>query len=128
MRAKVLGLLTVVMAALALAGTALADGNGTQTTQYKASYTDPYFGPVACAGVNQTGKNFPGLGQDSWTCTSTTGSPLWNVAPGQTLSFGPVFWYSDYYWFILHQLVYGNQMTGTVSLDGMSYTAVGTYY
>jgi hypothetical protein len=127
---KVMVLALVVVGFGALTAVANADGNGAQTTQYKASYTDSNFGPVSCAGVHQVGKNFPGLGQDSFTCTSTTGLPLTNVVPGQVITFGPNRWFSDYYWFAAdpRQYVLDTSVEGTVSLDGMSYTAVAKFF
>ena len=47
-------------------------GLGAQITHYTASYTDPFFGPVTCTGVHQSGKNFGLWGQDSFTCTQLT--------------------------------------------------------
>lgn len=49
-------------------------GQHMTTTQFRASYYDPFAGPVTCAGVNQMGKNIPSSwGRDSYTCTSTIG-------------------------------------------------------
>jgi hypothetical protein len=106
-------------------------GKNNQTQQYKASYTDIFFGPVACAGVHQSGKSYSPLGQDSFTCTSTTGSPLTNVYPGESFdlayfnSIGLIF-LSDYYG-VQGQSVSATRLTVTVSSDGLSYTAVAGY-
>jgi hypothetical protein len=100
-------------------------GNGTQTVKYSAAYTDYTFGPVQCNGVHQTGKNFGAYGQDSFTCTSTTGSPLANVTAGEALSLGTIGgWVSD------SPVIFGlgaTGFTGTVSADVFSYSAVASY-
>ena len=131
---------------------ALADsGNGAGTTvaHYTAVYTDPFFGPVSCTGVHQAGKNFPGTaitgsgtwddpyipatgrgGEDSFTCTSTTGLPLTNVTSGESLSLAtfttPPFtgWNSD---FVPLGGEAASSFTGKVTADGFSYTAVAIY-
>jgi hypothetical protein len=124
-------------------GVAASSGTGTSVAHYTVSYIDPFFGPVTCTGVHQSGKNFGGTaitgpgpsgpytppsgtgGQDSFTCTSTTGLPLTNVTVGESLSlatFGG--WKSDF-------APLGGELatsfTGTVSGSGLSYTAVATY-
>ena len=38
-----------------------ANGNGTQTTQYTATYIDSFFGSVTCTGVHQDEKEGPNL-------------------------------------------------------------------
>jgi hypothetical protein len=99
------------------------------------SYTDYIFGPVNCIGVHQTGKNFLGDstsgGQDSVTCTSTTGSPVTGVTPGELDYIGVGGWCSDYF----GQLLVDNScvlntiaFTLTVSSDGFSYSGVALYY
>jgi hypothetical protein len=98
---------------------AIAVTKGTQVTQYRAAYTDSVFGPVSCVGVNQL-KN--GTMQESFTCTSTSGSPLTNVSPGGTVTWGPNMWLSDY-----NHTSLDKTFSATVSADGMSYTAVATY-
>lgn len=132
----------LVVAALGFSTTAgLADngsgaGNGTDVTKYTATYTDPQVGPVQCTGVHQNGKNFPdsstGLsgGQDSFTCTSTTGLPLTNVTPGEVVTlatFGG--WISDYFDQPAHggHLIFANSLTLTVSSDGLSYAGEADY-
>jgi hypothetical protein len=105
-------------------------GKGTTTTQYKSSYTDPFFGPVSCTGVHQFGKNTGSLGNDSFTCTSTTGLPLTNVTAGEILTLATFCcgWISDYYSLLSPpQTIFATSFNGTVSGDGMSYTAVATY-
>jgi hypothetical protein len=132
--------LAAALAALSLSATALADtppstdggsqGKGVSTVKYRAAYTDRFFGPVSCTGVHQTGKNFGPYGQDSYTCTSTTGSPLPNVSPGESLTLATSNgWYSDYYYFAVSPatIVFAAAFTGTVSDDGESYTAVASY-
>jgi hypothetical protein len=131
----------IVLAALGLSTTvALADngsgnGNGTDVIHYSVSYTD-IFGPVTCTGVHQTGKNFPGTatggGQDSFTCTSSTGLPLTGGATaGQVISLGPGGWCSDYF---AQPSVDGvcvpstKPMTLTVSSDVFSYSGVAEYF
>jgi hypothetical protein len=135
-----LAALAVAVAALSLSATALADtppstdggsqGKGVSTVKYRAAYSDRFFGPVSCAGVHQTGKNFGPYGQDGWTCTSTSGSPLPNVSPGQSLTLATTNgWYSDYYYFVVSPstVVVATSFTATVSSDGESYTAVADY-
>ena len=107
-------------------------GNGTQLAHYTAGYTDPFFGPVTCTGVNQTGgHNFGPLGQDSFTCTAQpAGAALQNVTPNEMLTlniFGG--WYSDYYYLpaVGGTLVLATAFNGVVSSDGTSYTAVANY-
>ena len=127
-----LGLSTTV----ALADNGTGNGNGTDVTKYTAAYTDPAVGPVACAGVHQNGKNFPdsstGMsgGQDSFTCTSTTGLPLTNVTPGEVVTlttFGG--WISDYFDQPAHggNVIFANSLMLTVSSDGLSYGGVADY-
>ena len=94
-----------------------------QTTQYKSSYNDPVMGPVSCTGVHKDGKNTGFTkGTDTWTCSSTTGSPLLNVSPSQVLDIG---WNSDYY-AVVGQVPTTNAHI-TVSLDGMSETGTAAY-
>jgi hypothetical protein len=122
----VLGAIILAFAGVATAGTgpsygksstAGASGNGTQVFHYTAPYADPLYGPVSCTGVHQVkGKST----QDSFTCTSTSGSPLANLTPGGAVV-APWGWYSDY------NGAYTTNLSGTVSADGMSYTAVATY-
>jgi len=97
------------------------------------SYTDSIFGPVNCIGVHQTGKNFPGDctsgGQDSFTCTSTTGSPVTGVTPGELDYFGVGGWQSDYFYYYQGVTVLNTiAFTLTVSSDGFSYSGVAPYY
>jgi hypothetical protein len=90
--------------------------------QYKASYADYFFGSVNCSGVHQVNKNTTPLGQDSFTCTSTTG-PFTNVSGGQQVTLTNIGgWISDY-----DHASYAKTFSATVSSDGMSYTAVATY-
>ena len=132
-------------AALTLSATALAgggnggtppptaggsQGGGVSTVKYRAAYTDLYYGPIACAGVHQTGKNFGTYGQDSFTCESTTGSPLQRVVPGQVITLGTTNgWYSDYYFFVAAPgtVVFASSLTGLVSADGYSFTAAAVF-
>jgi hypothetical protein len=95
-----------------------ANSNGAAVTHYTASYNDPLMGqPVNCVGVHLEKKGKPS--QDSFTCTST-GGVLGNEMPGQALV-APWGWYSDY------NGVFTTNITGTISADGMSYSAVATY-
>ena len=65
-------------------------------TQYRATYDQ--FGGVMFSGVNQVGKNEPSPGQDSFTCTTTTGLPLTGASPGESLSLSTLGgWHSDCY-------------------------------
>jgi hypothetical protein len=127
--AAVLGTIIFAFAGVAMAGTganygssnlAGASGNGTAVTHYTASYTDSFFGGVSCTGVHQVKKG--AATQDSFTCKSTNGA-LSNVAPGQSLTLQTVTgWISD-----TGSGQYATGFSGTVSADGMSYTAVATY-
>ena len=104
-------------------------GLGAHITHYTSSYTDPFFGPVTCTGVNQTGgHNFGPLGQDSFTCTAQpVGAVLTNVTPNQTLALGTFGgWQSDYA-SLTGQFYYATVFNGVVSSDGTSYTAVANY-
>lgn len=128
---RLLLIVGLAVVALGFSVVPVAANNGIQVTHYTASYTDPFFGPVSCTGVHQTGKNFPGTdngfgvavgGQDSFTCTSTTGSPLTGVTPNETLSFAVIGgWISDY------DRQFANSFAGMVSSDGFSYSAVAGY-
>jgi hypothetical protein len=105
-------------------GVGTSQGNAKNTTQqYKATYTDPVMGGVTCAGVHKTGTNYNGGSMDSWTCTSTTGSPLVGVSPGQVLDIG---WNSDYA--PLAQKAFPTVTAHlVVSADGMSETGTASY-
>jgi len=105
-------------------------GNGTQLAHYTATYADYFFGPVTCTGVHQTGKNFPGLGQDSFTCTAQpAGNLLQGVIANQTLTISDIGgWISDFYNLgPAPQVVYASAFRAVVSSDGKSYTAVANY-
>jgi hypothetical protein len=96
-----------------------AQNKGTSVTQYKTTYTDYFFGSVSVSGVHQV-KN--GAAQDSFTATSTNGG-LTSVTPGQHLSLSDIGgWISDF-----DGQNYAKTFSASVSLDGMSYTAVVTY-
>ena len=116
----------------ALADSGTSNGRGTDVIHYSLAYTD-FAGPVNCVGVHQTGKNFPGTaiagGQDSFTCTSTTGLPLTGVTPGQVVALPVKGWQSDYF-----SGAFGIQVLNTipssliVSSDVFSYSGVVGYY
>jgi hypothetical protein len=93
-------------------------GKNMQTTQYKAVYTDPVMGPVSCAGVHQVSK---AAVQDSWTCASTTASPLTGVSAGQSITTANFGWNSDF------NGAGATSLAMTVSADGLSETGVATY-
>jgi hypothetical protein len=133
---KRFALVSALLGALALSGIAMAgteittpgnssgtgaNSKGTSVTHYTTSYTDGWFGDVSCTGVHQVKAKQPT--QDSFTCTSTTGSPLGVVTPGETLSYPGNYpgWNSDF------DGAFANTFNATVSADGMSYTAVATY-
>jgi hypothetical protein len=125
--AALLGALVLAFAGIATAGTGSnygssnvggASGNGTQVSHYTQNYIDPLYGPVSCTGVHQAKNNK--TTQDSFSCTSTSGAPLTNLVAGQTVV-APWGWYSDF------NGAYTTNVTGTVSADGMSYSAVATY-
>jgi hypothetical protein len=103
-------------------------GIGAHIEHYTSSYTDPFFGPVTCTGVHQSGKNFGPQGQDSFTCTAQpAGAALQNVTPNETLTSSTMGgWYSDYY-ILKGPLVLALALNGVVSSDGTSYTAVANY-
>jgi hypothetical protein len=108
-------------------------GKGTTTVKYMVSYVDALGNPVRCTGVHQTGKNFPGTttlgGQDSFTCMSTTGSPLVGVTPGQVFTLATGVWNSDYFLSAFGEYIYNTApFTLTVSADRMSYTGVAPFY
>jgi hypothetical protein len=121
-----LGAIVLVFAGVAMADTTTpgnssstgANGKGTAVTHYTANYNDPLYGPVNCIGVHQDKAKQPT--QESFTCTSTSGSPLLNLTPGGAVS-APWGWYSDY------NGTFTQNISGAVSADGMSYTAVATY-
>jgi hypothetical protein len=129
----------LVVSALGLSVTsALADngngnGNGTDVFHYSSAYTD-IFGPVNCVGVHQTGKNFPGGatsgGQDSFTCTSTTGLPLTGGAsPGLVVPLPVGGWVSDYFFRAFGTVVLNTIPSSLiVSSDVFSYSGVVGYY
>jgi hypothetical protein len=118
----------VLLAVLALFGTctsgALAAPAGLTSVAYTATYTDELYGPVTCAGEHQTADRFPGSettgGRDVWRCSSTTGAPLTNAVPRQTVRKNVG---SDYFFFVK-----GVEVVGTakehISADGRSYKAV----
>jgi hypothetical protein len=127
--AALLGAVVLAFAGIAMAGTGANSGanwgggvagNGTAVTHYSAAYTDSFFGGVSCTGVHQVKKSQDT--QESFTCTSTSGSPLANVAPGETINWGPGTWLSD-----SDHSSLDKTFKATVSADGMSYTAVATY-
>jgi hypothetical protein len=146
-RLLVMAVLVVTALGFSVTTGVAASGGGTvvhSVAHYTVSYTDPVYGPVTCTGVHQTGKNIPGTaitgpgpsgpyipasgtgGQDSFTCTSTTGLPLMQVTPGESISFycSGCGWNSD---FVPLNGEAATSFTGTVSSDGFSYTAVATY-
>jgi hypothetical protein len=104
-------------------------GANNKTGQYKAAYTDQVFGPIICAGVHKVGKNWPGTatsgGRDSFACTSTTGSPLLGVTPGEVLEVNG--WQSDYFTLLGIAVVSTRPAIFTVSPDGMSFSASVIY-
>lgn len=98
-----------------------ANGNGTSVLHYDLSYNDSFFGSVDCTGVQQVKKNQPM--QESFTCKSTSGLPLTNVNPGQTLTLANIGgWQSDPGYTSL-----AKTFNATVAADSMSYSAVATY-
>jgi hypothetical protein len=66
-------------------------GKNNATTQFKASYDDSLTGPVTCTGVHHSGRLYSRYGQDSETCTSTTGV-LANPQPESSPGFSSDFW------------------------------------
>ena len=136
MAATAVAVLAVPAASMANAGTSSGiNGTGigsTQgnaknyTTQYKTSYVDSVNGPVSCVGVHKAGTNYSANGMDTWTCTSTNGSPL--TLPGEVVA-GQSYtqeWASDYFALKGNGGVIANA-TLTVSADGMSETGVANY-
>jgi len=117
----------------AFADSGTSNGKGVDVIHYSLAYTDVN-GPVNCVGVHQTGKNFPGTatsgGQDSFTCTSTTGLQLTGGAfPGQVIPIAVGGWQSDYFFG-----AFGTSVINTipfslvVSADNFSYSGVAGYY
>jgi hypothetical protein len=138
--AALLGAIVLAFAGIAVADTGSvntagssalggASGNGTQVSHYTATYADPIYGPVSCTGVHQVKNGKSGQStQENFTCTSTTGSPLQGVTAGQSLTFAPGGWWSDWAYFTQNGAVLPSTGgTGTVSADGMSYSANVTY-
>jgi hypothetical protein len=103
---------------------ALAAPAALTSVTYTATYTDSLYGPVTCVGEHQTAEPFPGSettgGRDLWRCSSTTGAPLTNAVPRQTVRKNVG---SDYFYFVK-----GIEVVGTakehISSDGRSYKAV----
>ena len=98
------------------------------SSTYGSQYTDNVLGPIKCTGVHVMTVADPN-GRDTFTCTSTTGSPLLGVKAGQTMPLSiwqqpgkpaPT-WTSDY------SARAAKTWHATVSSDGMSYTAQATY-
>ena len=104
-------------------------GMGAHIEHYTSSYTDPFFGPVTCTGVHQSGKNFGTWGQDSFTCTAQpAGAALQNVIPNETLTLGLIGgWQSDFAPLMGWSYPLATAFNGVVSSDGTSYTAVANY-
>ena len=136
---RLLSAAVLVLTALGLSiTTAFADngtgsGKGTDVFHYSLAYKDVN-GPVNCVGVHQIGKNFPGTarsgGQDSFTCTSTTGLPLTGGAfPGQVIPIPAGGWQSDYFFGAFGISVVNTiPFSLTVSADNFSYSGVAGYY
>jgi hypothetical protein len=131
-------LLLIVGLAIAALGFAVtpavaSNAGGTTVAHYSLAYTD-FGGPVNCIGVHQTNaKVFPGTltsgGQDSFTCTSTTGSALTGVTPGQVIPVEVNGWQSDYFASIgISGVLNTIAFNLTVSADGFSYSGVADYY
>jgi hypothetical protein len=146
MKNRLLFLAASVMAALAMSVAALAGGwgsggtppptdggsknKGAATVKYQAAYNDNFYGPIQCTGVHLTGKNFGTFGKDSFTCVSTTGSPLRGVFPGELITLATTNgWYSDYYFFTESpgSVVVATELAGIVSDDGFSVSVAALY-
>jgi hypothetical protein len=128
--AALLGAIVFAFAGIASAGTGTTYGNssgtgannkGTAVNHYTANYTDPVYGPVNCIGVNQV-KAKQGT-QESFTCTSTTGNQLSGATPGAAVTLPNGYWWTSDF----NPSLTTYNLSGTVSADGMSYTAVATY-
>jgi hypothetical protein len=100
---------------------------GLTSTPYTASYEDELYGPVTCTGEHQTAEKFPGDetagGRDVWRCTSTTGAPLENAVPRQTVRKNVG---SDYFYFVKGVVVSGTAKE-RISGNGFSYKAIAYY-
>src|SRR4051794_38960687 len=126
MKRRVLG--AALLAVSALFGTftsgSLAAPSGLTSVSYTASYTDELYGPVTCVGEHQTADRFPGTettgGRDVWRCDSTTGTPLANAVPGQTVRRNVG---SDYFFFVKEIEVFGTAKEH-ISRTGRFYKAV----
>jgi hypothetical protein len=73
-------IMLLVLVVFALAGTGIASGvatagNGADTTHFTASYTDPTFGPVVCAGERIVKTAPKAFIKDSEDCTILNGFP-----------------------------------------------------
>jgi hypothetical protein len=129
MRRALMG--AVVPALLGLFGmstaAAVAAPPGLTSVPYTATYTDELYGPVTCVGEHQTSERFPGTettgGRDVWKCTSTTGAPLANAVPRETVRKNVA---SDYFYFVKGLVVTGTAKE-RISANGRSYRAVAYY-
>jgi hypothetical protein len=118
----------VLLAVFALFGTCTSASfgapRGLTSVTYTAAYTDVVYGPVSCVGDHQTADRFPGTettgGRDVWRCSSTSGAPLTNAVPRQTVRKNVG---SDYFYFVKGIEVFGTA-TEHISADGRSYRAV----
>jgi hypothetical protein len=89
-------IMLLVLVVFALAGTGIASGvatanNGADTTHFTASYTDPVFGPVVCAGERIVKTAPKAFTKDSEDCTILNGFPAGTYA---CADFGG--WFSDF--------------------------------
>jgi hypothetical protein len=133
---KILALCAALALSVVLVVPAAAATNkgGNTTIPYSYSYTDPVYGPITCTGVHQFGKNWPGDlttygGRDSFTCTSSTTSPLTGVTAGQVVLIGVGGWWSDYfYWGYGLAVPNTIAFSLTVSSDGLSFSGVAAFY
>jgi hypothetical protein len=90
-------LLAVAVSALVAAGFAgnvAAAGKGAQTTHFTASYTDPVWGPVVCAGERIVKTAPKAFIKDSEDCTILNGVPAGAYGTHACADFGG--WTSDY--------------------------------
>jgi hypothetical protein len=102
-------------------GSAQGGKDNQSVTQYKATYTDPVYGPVSCSGTHHAATKTT-LAFDSFTCKSTNGT-LQGVTPGQAISLPSGYWWTSDF----NGTSTTYKLSGTVSADGTSYTAIATY-
>jgi hypothetical protein len=129
-RLFVTAVLLVTALAFSVTTGVAASASKVTVAHYNVRYTDQVVGPVDCIGIHKSGGKYGGTagipgtgGQDSFTCTSTTGSPLTGVTPNEAYPLAVNTWASDY-----NGALNTIATTLTVSADGFSYSGVVSYF